>query len=201
MDHHTFSEGEWRRAKFLDHSTWSAHISVNRKDYSAFSRPCPKVSSFNVVAKLDSCAQSCLWSKKEYLNAGFKEEDLIQVSLGLKAANKSSIEIAGAILVRVEVEINKEKHSCATMMYVSPSCEGFYLSLEAMLDLNLLQTLTKCTPADAACDGMTDVTIDGDASNAKAPSHPPMTSDETCTYKKAPSRSSGQATISSNTRK
>ena len=182
MDHHIFSEGEWRRAKFLDHPTWSAHISVNRKDYSEFSRICPKVSSFNVEAKLDSCAQSCLWSKKEYLKAGFKEEDLIPVSLGLKAANKSSIEISGAILVRIDVEINKEKHSCATMVYVSPSCEGFYLSLEAMLDLNLLQILTNCTTADAACDVMTNVTIGGEASeDTKTPPHPPMESDEPCT--------------------
>ena len=180
MDHHIFSEGEWRRAKFLDHPTWSASISVNRKDYVEFSRPCPKVSSFNVVAKLDSCAQSCLWSKKEYLNAGFKEEDLIPVSLGLKAANKSSIEIAGAILVRLNVEVNKEIHSCATMVYISPSCEGFYMSLEAMLDLDLLQTLTNCTSADAACDVMTDVTTAGDSSETVS-SHPPMSSDEPCT--------------------
>jgi hypothetical protein len=93
----------------MDHPTWSAHISVNRKDYAEFSRPCPKVSSFNVVSKLDSCAQSCLWSKKEYLGAGFKEEDLIPVSLGLKAANKSSIEITGAIFVRINVEVNNKK--------------------------------------------------------------------------------------------
>ena len=150
MDHHIFTEGEWRRSKFLEHPTWSAHISINRKDYSEFSRPCPKVSGFNILAKLDSCAQSCLWSKKEYLSAGFKEEDLIPVSLGLRAANKSSIEISGAILLRIEVEINKEKHSCAAMVYVSPSCDGLYLSLEAMLDLNLLQTLTNYAPIDAA---------------------------------------------------
>ena len=181
MDHHIFSAGEWRRAKFMDHPTWSAHISVNRKDYAEFSRPCPKVSSFNVVAKLDSCAQSCLWSKKEYLGAGFKEEDLIPVSLGLKAANKSSIEITGAILVRINVEVNNKKHSCATMVYVSPSCEGFYMSLEAMLDLNLLHTLTNCLPADATCDVMTDVTTADDPSaTAKTPAHPPMSSSEPC---------------------
>ena len=180
MDHHIFTEGEWRRSKFLEHPTWSARISVNRKDYSEFSRPCPKVSSFNVLAKLDSCAQSCLWSKKEYLSAGFKEEDLIPVSLGLKAANKSSIEISGAILARIEVEINKEKHLCSTMVYVSPSCDGFYLSLEAMLDLNLLQTLNNCAHIDAACGLMAGSDGNVDATAEAAP-HPPMSSDEPCT--------------------
>ena len=124
--------------------------------------------------KLDSCAQSCLWSKKEFLKAGFTEKDLIPVSLSLKAANKSSIEISGAILVRVEVEIKKEKHRCATMVYVSPSCEGFYLSLEAMLDLNLLQTLTHDGPINAACKVTTEATTDADAQTSKAPKHPTM---------------------------
>ena len=57
MDHHIFSEGEWRRSKFLEHPTWSIHISVNRKDYSQFSRPCPKVGNVNALAKLDTCCQ------------------------------------------------------------------------------------------------------------------------------------------------
>ena len=95
----------------MDHPTWPVRISVNGKDYSEFSRPCPKVPSFIATAKLDSCAQSCLWSMKEFLNAGFKKEDLIPVSLGLKAANKSSIEISGAILCRIDVDVNKMKHS------------------------------------------------------------------------------------------
>ena len=180
MDHHVFSEGEWRRSRFLEHPTWPARLSVDRKDYSEFSRSCPKVADINVSAKLDSCAQSCLWSKKEFLKAGFTEKDLIPVSLSLKAANKSSIEISGAILVRVEVEIKKEKHRCATMVYVSPSCEGFYLSLEAMLDLNLLQTLTHDGPINAACKVTTEATTDADAQTPKAPKHPTMSSDEPC---------------------
>ena len=84
MDHHAFTNGEWRRTKFLDHPTWPVNLSVRRKDYTDFSRSCPQVpSKISVAAKLDSCAQTCLWSKKEFLSAGFKEEDLIPMSLGL----------------------------------------------------------------------------------------------------------------------
>lgn len=141
MDHHVFSEGEWRRARFLDHPTWPTQISVRRKDYSDFSRPCPQIpNKINVVAKLDSCCQSCLWSKKEFLAAGFEEKDLIPVSLGLNAANKSSIKIDGAILIRLNVTVNKKEISCATMVYISPSCDGFFMSLEAIYDLDLFQT-------------------------------------------------------------
>ena len=102
MDHHAFTDGEWRRSKFRDHPTWPVHLSVRRKDYTGFSRRCPQIpNKISVAAKLDSCAQTCLWSKKEFLSAGFKEEDLIPVSLGLSAANKSSIKIDGAILVQI----------------------------------------------------------------------------------------------------
>ena len=187
LDHHMFSKGEWRRAKFLDHPTWPVRISVNGKDYSEFSRACPKVRSFNATAKLDSCAQSCLWSMRDFLNAGFKKEDLIPVSLGLKAANKSSIEISGAILCRIGVNIGKKKHSCATMVYVSPSCEGLYLSLEAMLDLDLLQTITNPTQANVECDTMTDATMNEDGSqNAKKTPHPPMDEPCSCPMRKPP---------------
>jgi len=149
MDHHVFTEGEWRRAKFMGHPTWPTRLSVRRKDYSDFSRPCPQIPNYiKVVAKLDSCAQSCLWSKKEFLAAGFKEEDLIPVSLGLNAANKSSIRIDGAILVRLDVTVDGQNHSCATMVYISPSCEGFFMSLEAMLDLDLFHTFKSKTSMD-----------------------------------------------------
>ena len=141
MDHHAFTNGEWRRTKFLDHPTWPVNLSVRRKDYTDFSRSCPQVpSKISVAAKLDSCAQTCLWSKKEFLSAGFKEEDLIPVSLGLSAANKSSIKIDGAILVRITAMVDDKQHSCATMVYISPSWQGFFMSMETMLDLDLFQT-------------------------------------------------------------
>ena len=113
MDHHSFTEGEWRRSKFQDHPTWPVEIFVRRKDYQSFSRRCPQVpNNIKVVAKLDSCAQTCLWSKKEFLSAGFTEADLIPVSLGLSAANKSSIRIDGAILARINAKIHG-KETCS----------------------------------------------------------------------------------------
>ena len=149
MDHHVFSEGEWRRAKFMDHPTWPTQLSVRRKDYADFSRPCPQIPSIiKLSAKMDTCAQSCLWSKKEFLAAGFKEEDLIPVSLGLKGANKSSIKIDGAILARLAVTVAGKVHNCATMVYISPSCDGFFMSLKSMWDLDLFQTFKVVPSSD-----------------------------------------------------
>ena len=140
MDHHAFTNGEWRRSKFRDHPTWPVHLSVRRKDYTEFSRRCPRgPNKIRVAAKLDSCAQACLWSKKEFFLAGFREEDLIPLSLGLSAANKSSIIIDGAILVRINSVVDGKQHSCAAMVYISPSCQGFFMSMETMLDLDLYE--------------------------------------------------------------
>jgi hypothetical protein len=183
MDHHVFTEGEWRRSRFLEHPTWPTRISVRRKDYSDFSRSCPQLpSTINVIAKLDSCAQSCLWSRKEFLAAGFKEDDLIPVSLGLNAANKSSIKIDGAILVRLDVKVGGKDRTCATMVYISPSCEGFFMSLEAMLDLDLFQTFNTPASASEACNMLTEECSKQDTTVNESPSsHPSVSSDQPCT--------------------
>ena len=176
MDHHIFTEGEWRRSKFLDHPTWPTSMSVWKKDYNDFSRPCPKLPKpVKFISKLDSCAQSCLWSRKDCFAAGFTEEDLIPVSLNLNAANKSSIKIDGAILVRLTVKVGGQNRSCATMVYVSPSCEGFFMSLEAMLDLGLFETISSSSSSSEACN--TDVNS-GDTTSSS--SHPSVLSDIPC---------------------
>ena len=57
----------------------------------------------------------------------------------MSAANKSSIVIAGALFVQLQgTSKDGRKISCSTMVYISPSAEGFFLSLEAMLDLGLI---------------------------------------------------------------
>ena len=63
---------------------------------------CPQAKHITIDAKLDTCAQSCLWSLRDCLVAGFRREDLIPVSFSLSAANKSRIEIAGALLLHLK---------------------------------------------------------------------------------------------------
>ena len=65
--------------------------------------------------------------------------DLIPVTLGLSAANKSPIKVSGAIIANLHgTSADGNDISCATMVYVSPSANGFYLSCEAMLDLGII---------------------------------------------------------------
>ena len=137
--HNIFSKGAWRRARFLNHPEVQLHMSVNNSDYRAFGRRCPTTAPTTITAMADTGAQSCLWSMDGFLAAGFSEEDLVPVHVDLVAANKSPITIDGAIIVRLQgVPLSDDKKSCATMVYVSKSAHGFYLSWEAMMDLGIV---------------------------------------------------------------
>ena len=85
-------------------------------------------------------------------------DDLIPVSFALSAANGTHIEIVGALLVRLE-GVNREgqKLSCATMAYVSPEAEGFFLSLEAMVNLGLINRESPLFPGELRRESTTGV--------------------------------------------
>ena len=70
----------------------------------------------------DSGAQSCLWSYKEFIASGFSDSDLIPVSTDLVAANKSPIDLAGAVILRLQG--HNSSNSCATMVYISRDANG-----------------------------------------------------------------------------
>ena len=92
-----------------------------------------------VKVVVDSGAQSVLWSRREYLSAGFATSDLIPVKHNMKAANGVSIQIDGAVLIRLSGKLTSgEPVSCAVMAYVSPDANCLYLSKEAMIQLRII---------------------------------------------------------------
>ena len=140
LTHHIFKTGEWRKAQFLHHPKIDLTISVSASDYRDFGRDCSCIKPSKVSVMTDSGAQSCLWSMNGFLSAGFTKADLLPVSIELLAANKSPINIAGAIIVRLQGyhKARGKKFSCASMVYVSEDANGFYLSCEAMIDLAIV---------------------------------------------------------------
>ena len=140
LTHHIFKTGEWRKAQFLHHPKIDLTISVSASDYRDFGRDCPRIKPSKVSVMTDSGAQSCLWSMNGFLSAGFTKADLLPVYIELLAANKSPINIAGAIIVRLQGyhKDRGKKFSCASMVYVSEDANGFYLSCEAMIDLAIV---------------------------------------------------------------
>ena len=64
-------------------------------------------------------------------------------------SSQDQINIVGALPVRLQcVTPDGIKRSCATMVYISPCAEGFFLSLEAMFDLDLLKPGSPFYPSE-----------------------------------------------------
>ena len=89
--YHIFAEGQWRRARFLNHSEVKLTMSANASDYQALRRSCPIVAQTAITAMADTGAQSSPWSVTGFLAAGFTPSDLIPVSLDIVVADKSPI--------------------------------------------------------------------------------------------------------------
>ena len=101
--------------------------------------PQPQWAQSTGKALADSGAQSNLWSLRGFLNAGFSRDDLLPVTLPLKAANKSPIPIAGAFFSNISgFTSGGERVSCHALIYVSELAHGFYLSYDTLLDLGIL---------------------------------------------------------------
>ncbi len=73
----------------------------------------------------------------DFSAAGFTNEN-IPVKLDLHVANRSPVNVNGAIILHLQgMPLRDNKQSSNTMLYVSSSVHGFYLSLKAMLDLGI----------------------------------------------------------------
>ena len=134
-----FGTAGWQNVQSSSHPTLLLRLSVDAGDYAQFGYKCPKIMPKKVKVIVDSGAQSVLWSRREYLSAGFVTSDLIPVTHNMKAANGVSIQIDGAVLIRLSGKLTSgEPVSCAVMAYVSPDANCLYLSKEAMIQLRII---------------------------------------------------------------
>jgi hypothetical protein len=139
LTHHSFSKGQWHRARFREHPIVALRLSTDQSDYTVFEAVAPTLYNLAVDAVADSGAQSSLWALSECLEAGIRRDELLPVSVEMKAANKSGIVICGAVLLRI-THVDKDGRGVETraMTYISPSIMGFYLSCEAMVELGII---------------------------------------------------------------
>ena len=76
----------------------------------------PTIAPKHIEVIADSGAQSCLWSKEEFLASGFSKRDLLPVRHTMKAANLAPIKIVGAIFLRLSgTSADGEKLEAAVM--------------------------------------------------------------------------------------
>ena len=92
-----------------------------------------------VMGIADSGAMSNLWGLKNFLAAGFCENELSSVSMDIRAANKNPLNIIGAFKAIIEGKTqNGDCPKCICQIYVSDSLDDFYLSYDSMLDLGII---------------------------------------------------------------
>ena len=113
----------------------------------------PSSVSINSVA--DSGAQSNLWSYQEYQRAGFVVSDLQPVSSQFCVADRRPLQIVGAFKGIFEgVTSDGRVVTCRSLVYVSRYVEGFFLSYDTMLNLQVLDVrfpeIGRFPPAHAA---------------------------------------------------
>lgn len=101
LDHHIFTQEGWKKAASLSHPTLRLRISTHEEDYNCLSMVPAKISPKHIEVVADSGAQSCLWSRRDFLKSGFSLTDLINVHHTMEAANAAPIKINGAILLRL----------------------------------------------------------------------------------------------------
>ena len=155
VSHRIWSEGEWRKARFLYHSTLQMQVTVTPSACLALGGQAPLPTCRpSVIA--DTGAQSCPWSMSGFTTVGFFTVDLLPVSVDLTAANKTHIEITEAMVLSLRPSYSAyDRQFCATMVYVSTATHWFYLSCVAMMDLHLDQLVTThsffCTRCTLHC--------------------------------------------------
>ncbi len=139
LAHHIFTDNGWTKITMFNHPTIRVFIHTEQSDYISLGYEYRRILRRTIVVVTDTGAQSCLWSRKEYLSSGFTQRDLIPVCHTMKSANRSQITIDGAIILRLTgyAEDGSEIEA-AVMVYISPEARCFYLSKEAMVQLQII---------------------------------------------------------------
>ena len=139
LDHHIFTPTGWSKVSTLRHPQLRIRITTQKSDYDRMNARHPTIAPKFIDVVVDSGAQSCLWSWKEFIANGFSMKDLIPVRHTMRAANRASINIDGAILLRLSGNsADGSNYEAAAMVYISPDAKSFFLSKDVMVQLGII---------------------------------------------------------------
>ena len=142
VDHHVFDKFTkgWLRRRSKSQPYVRLQVRLQWEDYNHFGFPLrvPQARSF-VSAIADTGCQSCLAGLKIVKKLGVSVEDLIPVSIKMRAANNDDISILGATILRLSGRDNEgEERSTRQMVYVTNNTDRLFLSREACVDLGII---------------------------------------------------------------
>ena len=90
LDHHIFTPTGWSKVPTLRHPQLRIRITRDKSDYDRMNIRHPTIAPKSIDVVADSGAQSCLWSRKEFLSSGISMKDLIPVRHNtMRVANRA----------------------------------------------------------------------------------------------------------------
>ena len=78
----------WQKAKKPCHPRLQLRVTTEQSDYMSLGTSFVSITPFHIDVVTDSGAQSCVWSLRGFILAGFKKSDLIPIKHSMTAANK-----------------------------------------------------------------------------------------------------------------
>jgi hypothetical protein len=141
--HHVFNDDMgWQQRRSQSQPVITISARVCKDDYTHFGRTLASIPKGGpITAIADTGCQSCLIGLKVVYRLGLRKADLLAVQHRMNAVNRDSINIMGAVLLRLSGN-DKDGYPMETaqVCYVTPDTTNMYLSREACVDLGLISS-------------------------------------------------------------
>lgn len=142
LAHHLYDDmcDKWTRRPSNPQPYLSLTLSVKREDYKALGLDLQKSTrTVTLPAMADTGCQSCLIGIKVAQQMGLSTEDLIPVSMTMRAANNEGIRILGAAVIRFAgVSDDARRLETRQIAYVTDTSDRIFLSRTACVDLGMI---------------------------------------------------------------
>jgi hypothetical protein len=143
LDHHLYNNmcDRWFRQPSKVQPFVTLRVSTHNADYQSlgFTMTSPP-SSCTIQGMADTGCQSCLCGLQTIKKLGITDiKDLIPVTMRMHAANKGSIKILGATIVRISgISKSGEQLQTRQLLYVTDSADKLFISREACASLGII---------------------------------------------------------------
>uniref|UniRef100_A0AAV2JCK1 Telomerase-binding protein EST1A n=1 Tax=Knipowitschia caucasica TaxID=637954 RepID=A0AAV2JCK1_KNICA len=142
LAHHLYDDmcDKWTRRPSNPQPYIHLTITIEREDYKALGLDLQKrTRAVTLPAMADTGCQSCLIGVKVAQRLGLSTEDLIPVSMTMKAANDEGIRILGAAVVRFAgTSSDARRLETRQIAYVTDTSDRIFLSRTACVDLGMI---------------------------------------------------------------
>jgi len=174
LEHHQYDSltDTWKKKRSQDQPFISLKVSISPDDYIHLGFDAPKRPQTRLVeAMADTGCQSCLMGQDTLAKLGVSIGELIPVTMKMHAANNQGINILGAIICHMTGQEGKGKQTkTRQIIYVTDSCDKFFLSRQACVDLGLVPS---CFPAVGSSNSIANTLLTEETCDCPKRSLPP----------------------------